>query len=92
MLSRYAKEEMGEYKSVIPILQSIPNYADYFLIDNVDICKPRPLTTSDKINFNSKCSNLTKKGYSEYNVNSKISDFKILNIPDGGVDIDTWFD
>ena len=92
MLSRYAQEEMGEYKSVIPILQSIPNYADYFLIDNVNICKPRPLTTSDKVNFNSKCSNLTKKGYSEYNVNSKISDFRILNIPDGGVDIDTWFD
>jgi len=90
MLMQYANEEIAETNNIKPILESIPGYENYFLVQNITICTPATLTGDDLLGFNTKCENLTTRGFNESNVNKNLNKLKSLDIPYGGIDIDHW--
>ena len=92
MLSKYAKKEYNDIIKYTKILEKIPNYSNFFLIDGINICHPDDLSSSDLINFNEKCSALKKKDFVEQNINNKsnLNKLMALNIPYGGLDIDKY--
>jgi serine/threonine protein kinase len=82
----------SEYKMIYFIkqkLKKIKHYNDYFLIDNISICNPSKLTQKDLKNYN-KCSSLIKHNITKSNINKSLNKLKILNIPYGGVTLDTY--
>ena len=60
MISKYAQQEYNNLLKLNNLLNKIPNYEDYFLINDFSICKPAKLTKTDLSNFN-KCDALQKK-------------------------------
>ena len=76
-------EANREYENIIHIrskVSEIPDYEDYFLLDVVK-CKPELLAEEEL----SKCSSLFPK-----NINDRIDDFTVLNMPNGGPPIDDY--
>jgi hypothetical protein len=92
MLKKYAKHEYNEIQRYKKMLRNIPNYSDYFLVEGFSLCKPKELSKQDLVDFNEKCSALTKKNYSETSVNNQIDELMSLNMPYGGVDIDDFIE
>lgn len=92
MLKKYAKHEYNEIQKYKRMLRNIPNYSDYFLVEGFTLCKPKELNKQDLIDFNEKCSALTKKNYSETTVNNQIDELMSLNMPYGGLDIDDFIE
>jgi hypothetical protein len=48
---KYGLREYNDIKRFIPILKTIPNYNNYFIISDYTICKPAPLTENDLIDY-----------------------------------------
>jgi hypothetical protein len=69
------------------MLDSIPNYGDYFLIDGFSICEPDKLENEDLQKFDKKCSALKKMKITSSNVNSNLNKLMSLNMPYGGIDV-----
>jgi serine/threonine protein kinase len=88
-IEKYGKEEISEIKKIKDRLKSIKNYQKYFLLDT-DLCIPDKLTEDDLKNFDEKCYALTRFNVNSKNVNSKLSNLTILNMPDAGVDLKDW--
>jgi hypothetical protein len=55
------------------------------------MCNLAPLTTDDKKNFDSKCSNLSRYSINSSNVNSNLSKLNSIDIPYGGLDVEKFF-
>ena len=92
MYSRYATEEMEEVGRLRPIILTIPNYEKYFIIHDIDICDPAPLTASDLKNMKI-CNNFknhSPKLVIKDNINRVLDELKIINIPYGGEDLYKW--
>jgi len=83
--NKYARSEYNEIKLISPILKKIPNYFNFFIIDNLTLCKPDKLTINDFVGFNNKCKSVTSK--TTQTINSSLGEFSILNIPYGGVSV-----
>lgn len=84
---KYGLSEYNEIKRFIPILKTIPNYNNYFIISGYTICKPAPLTDSDLIDYDKvKCSSLRRQNISSKNINMYLDDLLAINMPYGGVD------
>ena len=64
MTIKHANYEYEEITQFIPFLQKIPNYKNYFIIDDITLCEPTKLTESDLENFK-KCKALKKKKYNK---------------------------
>lgn len=90
MTNKNALSEYKEINSIKKILSKIPNFNNYFLLDNFTICKPDKLTSNDLTNFNDKCSALTKDKIDETNINSSLKKLMALNMPYGGIPIDDY--
>lgn len=88
----HAQEEYDMIQTYKALLSDIPNYADYFLLDGFEIGQPKPLDTDDLNSVDNKCSNLKKYGITSVNINSakNLQQLKVLNMPDGGDEIDTF--
>jgi len=87
------KHAMSEYRQITAfksILQDIPNYEQYFLVDEFSICEPDELTKEDLTDFDENCSALKKKNISAKNINQNLDKILALNMPDGGQDIDDY--
>ena len=87
------KNAMFEYKQITAfksILENIPNYEQYFLVDGFNICEPDELTKEDLTDFDEKCSALKKKKITAKNINENLSKILAINMPDGGQDIDDY--
>jgi len=85
------KHAMSEYQEIINIkekLDTIPNYKEYFMIYDVNLCEPAALTKTDLNKFKSKCSALPKDDITKKNINEKLDEILSLNIPNGGIAID----
>lgn len=92
LIKKYADEEMAEVNKILPIVKTIPNYKNYFLLDDIFSCENfGPLTSEDFKKF-SKCNNLIKKGYSTANINSKLNTLGTIYIPDGGISVKRLID
>jgi hypothetical protein len=92
MSVKHATEEFKQITKFKDILKVIPNYENYFLLDNFTLCKPDKLTKEDLTSFNRKCKALTKKNITTKNINSSLNQLLSLNMPDGGIDIEDFLD
>jgi len=88
-IEKYGNEEISEIKKIKDRLKSIKNYQKYYLLET-DLCIPDKLTEDDLKNFDEKCYALTRFNVNSKNVNSKLSNLTILNMPDAGVDLKEW--
>jgi hypothetical protein len=90
MTLKNAKEEYDTLIDVKEKLNKIPNYKDYFLVDNYSICIPDNLTKTDLSNFN-KCSALKKQNITKKNINKTLDKLLVLNMPYGGITLEQFF-
>lgn len=90
MTERHATQEYEEINDIKEILDSIPNYEDYFLIYDATLCRPAKLTASDLTAFSDKCTALPKDDITKANINSKLDEIMALNIPNGGLPVDDY--
>lgn len=91
MTKKHADAEYSQIQIFKKILEHIPNYEDYFLVKGFSLCQPSELSKEDKNNFN-KCKALTKKGYTDKNINDPktLDELAIINMPDGGIDVKNY--
>jgi serine/threonine protein kinase len=87
MKVKYAKSEYKGIQKYKEMLDSIPNYSDYFLVDGFSICEPDKLDEEDLQKFDKKCSALKKMKLTSSNVNSNLDKLRSLNMPYGGLDL-----
>jgi len=87
MKIKYAKTEYKEIQEFKNLLDDIPNYGDYFLLDGFSLCEPDELTKEDLEKFDKKCKSLKKMDITESNVNKSLKNLMALNMPYGGVDV-----
>ena len=88
-IEKYGKEEIKEITKIKDRLKSIKNYEKYYLLET-ELCQPDKLTEDDLKNFDKKCYALTRFNVNSNNVNSKLANLTILNMPDAGVDLRDW--
>jgi len=90
MSQKHAIEEYEEIMKIKNKLDSIKNYKEYFLINDLTLCKPSKLSQSDLKEFAAKCSALPKDNITQKNINQSLDKVMALNIPDGGLPIDDY--
>lgn len=90
MLNKYAEREYKLIKQAYDSVKNIPNFKRYFLVYDYTMCQPSYLTSNDLIDYDSKCKD-TLPDSSNY-INKNLSSYKIINSPDGGVDLSHWID
>jgi hypothetical protein len=83
MTNKHAKEEYDKIKYISVKLNKLPNYNDYFLIDDFTLCKPDKLTKDDLKNYN-ECSALKKENITVKNINTSLDKLLAINMPYGG--------
>lgn len=91
MMTKYVKKEMSLINNVKKNVEKISNYENYFLVDGVYSCQPNTLKKRDLHGFNDKCKNLRERNITKKNINKRLRDVKIINLPYGGMDIDTYW-
>ena len=90
MLNKYVKREYMEITKYLPILQKIPNYKNYFIIEGANICQPAPLSRADLSDFDAKCKVLRKRDIVAKNINKNLDKLSSLNLQDGGVELGNY--
>lgn len=82
-----ANDEWNELKNVRNIVKNIPNYNNYFLVNNIFKCKPNKITDADLKNVII-CENaLDSIGISTTEINKNLDKLEIINMPYGGLDL-----
>jgi hypothetical protein len=90
MLAKNAQKEYDEIMKYKKSLTTIPNYKNYFLIDDIDICEPSELSKYDLQDYETKCKALNKKKITKKNINKKLDSILAINMPNGGKDLDDF--
>jgi hypothetical protein len=90
MLSHHARHEYNEIEKYKHLLESIPNYADYYLLDGITLCAPSKLSKTDLKQYKRKCRALQKRDIQKTNINESLDKLLSLNMPDGGEDIGNY--
>ena len=90
MTIKHATDEYNQIQKFKHILNIIPNYTNYFLLDNFTLCKPDKLTSSDLSNYTKKCKALKKKDITSKNINESLDKILTLNMPYGGMDVENF--
>ena len=90
MTNNHATEEYEEIIKIKEKLDGIPHYEDFFLLFNIKLCRPAPLTKSDLAKFTSKCTALPKNNVTKSNINTKLNTLMTLNMPNGGIPVDDF--
>jgi hypothetical protein len=90
MLTKHVVSEMQSIRSVQDIINDIPHKERYFLVAKATSCTPpAPLKAATSLpGFDTVCKNLVKKGITAANVNKNLDSLGLINMPDGGVDLD----
>ena len=89
MTEKHAMQEYEEINKFKTILETVPDYEDYFLLYDINICRPAKLTTTDLQNFK-KCTALPKKNITKKNINESLDKVMALNMPNGGLPVDDY--
>lgn len=89
---KYAVKEYGEITKYKPLLEKIPNYTHYFLIEGFELCQPKPLQSEDLKEFNEECSALQKMDINESNVNKSLDKLMAINMPYGGIEVGQYIE
>ena len=90
LTKKHALAEYDEIQKFKKKLYKIPNYQNYFLIDDFNICKPAKLDKSDLVSFKTKCSALPKDKITQENINTSLDKVFALNMPNGGLPVDEF--
>lgn len=90
MTGEHAESEYQIIMRFADLIRKIPNYQRYFVLDGITLCKPNKLTKEDLIEYSSVCGSLTRKNFTAKNVNSRLDELGILNLPDAGIDLDKY--
>lgn len=85
LLNRDANNEWKELNIVKNIIKQIPNNEKYFLLNNLQKCKPNTLTDTDKKNIK-KCS-YPLINFNVNTINNNLHQLQIINMPYGGYDL-----
>lgn len=92
MLNRHASDEYNQIMKIKQIVKKIPNYADYFVIKDINICKIKKLSNEDLDKYQEKCSALQKYNITKKNIRKSFDKISIVNIPYAGVSLDKFID
>jgi hypothetical protein len=92
MTKKHALDEFNQIQTFKSILEHIPNYHKYFLVDGFSKCQPAELTNDDLKDFDENCKALKKKDFTAANINYNLNEILALNMPNGGIDIDDYID
>jgi len=92
MKKKHVKTEFKGIQQYKKMLEGIPNYKDYFLVDGFSTCEPDKLDDGDLERFDKKCSALKKMKINSSNVNSSLDKLQALNMPYGGVDVGDYIE
>ncbi len=92
MTKSHAESEYNEIIEFKPYLEDIPNYKDYFLIDNVSLCRPKEISQTDLENYGTKCKTLKKEDITVNNINKKLDNLLAVNMENGGLDLGDYFE
>ena len=87
MTNKHAKEEYDELVYLNSKLKMIPNYKNFFLIDDFTLCKPSKLTKTDLTNFK-ECEIFKKDNITSKNINKSLDKLTALNMPYGGITVE----
>jgi hypothetical protein len=90
MTTKHAYDEYNQIEKYKSLLQIIPNYERYFLLDHFTLCQPSKLTNEDLKQYNKKCKALKKKKITKQNINQSLDKIMVINMPFGGVDIEKF--
>ena len=90
MLTKYAEREDKLIKQAYNVVKNIPNFKDYFLVYDYNVCEPEELSSSDLLDFDNKCKDVLPDH--SYSLNKHLYNYKIITFPDGGIDIAHWLD
>jgi serine/threonine protein kinase len=89
MTEKHAIQEYEEINKYKKILETVPDYEDYYMLYDITICRPTKLTVSDLQNFK-KCTALPKKNITKNNINESLEKVMTLNMPNGGLPVDDY--
>jgi serine/threonine protein kinase len=92
MLKRDALEEYNEIINIKRKIDDIPNFQDFFVLENINMCEVDSLNKEDLVLFEKKCKPLMKRGITQKNINKKLGEVLALNLPNGGLPIDDYFE
>jgi hypothetical protein len=87
MTTKHAQDEYKQIDKFKHILKVIPNYENYFLLNNFILCKPDKLTKEDLNGYKKKCKPLKKKGITYKNINKSLNKVLTINMPNGGINV-----
>jgi hypothetical protein len=88
MFKKYALEEYTIIENVKKIVKDIPNYSDYFVIDDITMCEPGELDDEDMENAVKECGFPLVLAGNETTISSnKLSRTSVITAPDMGKDI-----
>jgi hypothetical protein len=98
-LKEDAEREYDYISNIKKRLENLPkDVKDYLLLYNIEMCDPNPLTEEDKKNMDTICEKNLKRinvkdsiqTISSANINNNLEKFKILNMPQLGMDMNVF--
>jgi len=92
MKTKYAQKEYDDVIRFRAILSHIPNYDNYFLVDDFTLCEPKPLSQDDLKKYDKKCKALKKIDITSNNINQSLGKILALNMPNGGINVGNFID
>lgn len=90
MKKKHAEDEYNQIQKYKNMLQVIPNYGNYFLLNDFTLCEPDKLTNDDLKNYGKKCKTLNKKNITKKNINKSLNKLLVINMPNGGIDVEKF--
>ena len=90
MIEENAIKEYEHINFIKLKLETIKNYSDYYLINDITICRPSKISSADLSNYTTKCRVLAKSDITSTNINSNLDKIMALNIQNGGLQVDDF--
>ena len=89
LTTKNAEDEFNEAKDIQTMLKTNLSQDIYnrFFIFPEKKCEPDALTKDDLVNFENKCTNLTKIGITSGTINKKLDSVRIIELTNGGYDL-----
>jgi len=97
--ARHGKREYMYINNIKKRLEHLPaNVKKYFLLDNITMCEPKPLTEQDKVKIEEVCDYIltdntdktTQEPINSQNINNNLYKFKIINMPELSISLSTY--
>ena len=97
--AKHGKREYMYISNIKKRLEHLPaNIKKYFLLDNVSMCEPKPLTEQDKVKIEEVCDYIltdnkdktTQEPITSQNINNNLDKFKIINMPELSISLSAY--